>query len=494
MTMYHQYGDLPQIPSFSEDAPCGQWNDQTVSGQARFRVEEDFHYHGADGSTYPTMGTVERFLADQSLISQSLLHPVTAQMVHNQSQNYQQFNYWPSQQLRYLSPDDSTSVSGSSSYATPNEVHSPHHVHTYGNPDDFAQNSLPYPNGEYSTQSSTLDLPMPGGSINPRDIEYEHEPDAELIVEEPEVIETKILSPFSPDTTLAGTDNSEDTQAEISLRDAEEVQPMTKEEELSSDTEYMPSRSARRRRSSTSNGGTKKQGQRRYSHQNKKSTSPKASPGKVGKRSNRTIASVHTGKAYADSQSSGDTQRHFPCPLSTYGCKSDFSSKNEWKRHVSTQHIKLGFWRCDLCTPTVDSNDDQTLYHNDFNRKDLFTQHLRRMHAASTPSNRNQKEHLVVTENNIAEHQKRCFMVLRETPPRSKCLFCPETFCGPASWDLRMEHIGRHLEKDRKTGGLHHTDTDSWIPDKDLEQWLYKEGIITFDRLGQFMIGDGQPK
>ncbi|CAI6332096.1 unnamed protein product [Periconia digitata] len=500
MAMYHQYRDLPQIPSFSEDTSNAQWNDQKGYAQAQFHTESDIHYNGAYSMTTTNMGSVESFLGDQPFFSGSLFHPAAPPMIHSQSQNYQQMGYWPSPQYRHVSPASTMSASGTSSYATPNEVHSPHHVHTYGSPDDFTHNPLPYSGGEYSSQTHALELSsmMGGGSISLRDLEYQHEPDMELIVEEVEAVGTEIQSTFPAEPTLAQVDEPADTEAGSPLREAESVQPMTKEEEEeeepSSDTEYVPRNSYRSRRSSGSHSNSRKPVQRRNTHHSRKNSSPKTGSGRIGKKPNRAIASVHPGKVSTESQISGDMQRHFPCPLSPYGCKSTFISKNEWKRHVSTQHIKLGFWRCDLCTPTVDSRDDRTIYFNDFNRKDLFGQHLRRMHTVTNPSNRNQKEQPAVTENNITEHQQRCFKVLRETPPKSQCLFCSDTFSGPVSWDLRMEHIGRHLEKDRKTGDLQHTDIESWIADHDLERWLYEEGIITLNEFDQWTIGDGQPR
>ena len=81
-----------------------------------------------------------------------------------------------------------------------------------------------------------------------------------------------------------------------------------------------------------------------------------------------------------DNHSLGSTAiRAFPCTFATYGCPSTFTSKNEWKRHVQTQHMRLGFWRCDQC-PDVHCKP------NDFNRKDLFIQHVRRMHPVSLES------------------------------------------------------------------------------------------------------------
>ncbi|KAL8902544.1 MAG: hypothetical protein Q9207_004600, partial [Kuettlingeria erythrocarpa] len=45
--------------------------------------------------------------------------------------------------------------------------------------------------------------------------------------------------------------------------------------------------------------------------------------------------------------------RPFTCSFRRYGCKSRFGSKNEWKRHVSSQHLCPGIYRCDIgvCVP-----------------------------------------------------------------------------------------------------------------------------------------------
>ncbi|KAL8993682.1 MAG: hypothetical protein Q9169_006159, partial [Polycauliona sp. 2 TL-2023] len=47
--------------------------------------------------------------------------------------------------------------------------------------------------------------------------------------------------------------------------------------------------------------------------------------------------------------------RPFTCSFARYGCKSTFGAKNEWKRHVSSIHLSLGIYRCDVvgtaCTP-----------------------------------------------------------------------------------------------------------------------------------------------
>jgi hypothetical protein len=183
--------------------------------------------------------------------------------------------------------------------------------------------------------------------------------------------------------------------------------------------------------------------------------------------------------------------------LAKYGCQSTFTSKNEWKRHVSTQHIKLGFWRCDMCLP----NDPNNIVYNDFNRKDLFTQHLRRMHAthqytlavqSAVAAQLNAENQILISDEAILAHQDRCHRQLRSNPPRSGCLFCSRTFSGDSGWDERMEHVGGHFEQERKRGGKP-TGPESWRDDQVLEQWLVQEGLIEHEASTGWHIGSGQP-
>ncbi|KAL9637519.1 MAG: hypothetical protein Q9164_002134, partial [Protoblastenia rupestris] len=65
--------------------------------------------------------------------------------------------------------------------------------------------------------------------------------------------------------------------------------------------------------------------------------------------------------------------RPYTCLFSPYACTLNFGSKNEWTRHIRVQHLQLEHWVCDL---------DKCAGTHSFDRKDLFTQHVRRMHAA----------------------------------------------------------------------------------------------------------------
>ncbi len=57
-------------------------------------------------------------------------------------------------------------------------------------------------------------------------------------------------------------------------------------------------------------------------------------------------------------------------------CKKRFGSKNDWKRHESSQHAQSEVWRCDT---TMDGSDE--LCRKSCHRKETFKQHLQRDHS-----------------------------------------------------------------------------------------------------------------
>ncbi|KAL2838952.1 hypothetical protein BJX68DRAFT_202785 [Aspergillus pseudodeflectus] len=191
------------------------------------------------------------------------------------------------------------------------------------------------------------------------------------------------------------------------------------------------------------------------------------------------------------------SERRFVCSFARYGCSSTFPSKNEWKRHVSSQHIQPGFYRCDTgrCSlnnresttsspsPSLDANhqhQQSALLVNDFNRKDLFIQHQRRMHAPwVTAKNQRSKQSSVTEDEKMAfeasleEVYKRCWRQLRLPPTQSKCGFCGQEFQGPHAWKERMEHVARHFEKG---------DAGPEEEDVPLREWAVEQGIIRFEK------------
>ncbi|KAK3659091.1 hypothetical protein LTR56_001528 [Elasticomyces elasticus] len=216
--------------------------------------------------------------------------------------------------------------------------------------------------------------------------------------------------------------------------------------------------------------------------QSTRSSGSSHSPSKIQKRpvlGKRTPSSASRESDNNDVEQVRTFARAFPCPFMPYGCLSTFGSKNEWKRHVHTQHMRLGYWSCDQCP-------DRERKPNNFNRKDLYIQHVRRMHPISAEARRASRTrharargHQDDGEDGIlAEMQQRCYHAIRSPPAQSGCMFCEKTF---DNWDERMEHIGKHMENAKKEGnGISAT----WQVDEATEEWLLVHGLATRQRNG----------
>ncbi|KAK1750555.1 zinc finger Y-chromosomal protein 1 [Echria macrotheca] len=161
--------------------------------------------------------------------------------------------------------------------------------------------------------------------------------------------------------------------------------------------------------------------------------------------------------------------RPFPCAFSFAGCISTFGSKNEWKRHIASQHLCLTYYRCSSCpSSTADGKG------NEFNRKDLFTQHLRRMHAPfAIKKALNKSDGKLQTEwdSHVKDMQTSCLVIRRQPPQRSACpkQDCQTVFEGAGSWDEWTEHVGRHMERG---------EAPRLGVDRLLAKWALDEGII----------------
>lgn len=179
--------------------------------------------------------------------------------------------------------------------------------------------------------------------------------------------------------------------------------------------------------------------------------------------------------------------RPFPCAFSFAGCISTFGSKNEWKRHIASQHLCLTYYRCSSCPMQAAPNGgDNTAMGrgNEFNRKDLFTQHLRRMHAPFSIKKATAKGDPRLQaewEAHVKEMQQSCLINRRQPPQRSACPKpdCQSLFEGPGSWDEWTEHVGRHMEKGE--GGRLGVDSH-------LAKWALDEGIIERKEDGKYRL------
>ncbi|KAF3050306.1 hypothetical protein E8E11_010217 [Didymella keratinophila] len=484
-----QFEDIPQI-QYVDEMHCSSWPSD-YHGYDFMHKQQATGFSVVDSTTYfdhlddnmMSMQPMQRFMFDPSPQTHGMLHANIP--LHGQHQPQFAQQWLSSEVYRYTSPDR-TSASGTSSYASQHDIPSPHLHHTtsYGSPDDFIHSSQPYHTFEHFSDVSYRS----SSSINPKEVEYTHQ-EAEPTIEETDgdvKQDTDLESEQVPIKSEAAPDASyrEYTDSGIgnSVRDAESVQPVDFKEDSDVDSDYKPNQRGNKRRKSAQH--TIRTPRRRSGAGRKDSAVGSSTQSKPGRRP-RVASKVKV-------ENCQDDRRSFPCPLAAYSCSSTFSSKNEWKRHVSTQHIKLGFWRCDLCAPTSDPNDASVLCYNDFNRKDLFTQHLRRMHAAQGSGARHLKDH-PVNEDNIQDHQMRCHLQLRHAPQQSICpiVGCDREFFGPTSWDERMEHVGRHMEKDKH--GADVFDVTNWKADTALEQYLMNEDLIVWEH-GTWKIGDGKSR
>jgi hypothetical protein len=171
--------------------------------------------------------------------------------------------------------------------------------------------------------------------------------------------------------------------------------------------------------------------------------------------------------------------RPFPCAFSFAGCTSTFGSKNEWKRHIASQHLCLTYYRCSSCPQsTVEGKG------NEFNRKDLFTQHLRRMHAPFAIKKaiaKGDSKLQLEWETHVKDMQASCLVIRRQPPQRSACpkQDCSSVFEGAGSWDDWTEHVGRHMEKG---------DAPRLGVDRLLARWALDENIIERKEDGEYRL------
>lgn len=252
--------------------------------------------------------------------------------------------------------------------------------------------------------------------------------------------------------------------------------------EAPSDTEYSPrsTRTRKRRASKTSPPPTVKRSRViKASPKGKGQTFCKScdhAPFKDVTALQRHVATSHT--------------RAFVCVFAFAGCPATFASKNEWKRHVSSQHLNLSAWVCELgaCCKSGKSG----IKGSEFNRKDLFTQHLRRMHAPFAVKRQNKKN--AEWEEKLKELQVSCLVVKRHPPTRLACPVqdCGVVFDGSTCWDERMEHVGKHLERAATTTGMNKVVVEQGDDDL-LLGWALREGIIDTKIGGGFrlLLGGG---
>ncbi|RVX69167.1 hypothetical protein B0A52_07143 [Exophiala mesophila] len=416
--------------------------------------------------------------------------------------------------LRYLSPTDPTGVALSSNDSclseyglSPDVVRSPYTMPSSSTIQDSLSVGSGLSHDFTSCWSSATHFappaPLNGPSINHtpvrlRDFQMAPDPIAEEDqVEEIDSLQSNLhpeeleLSEVvaSPVDSGIGMSNSDDDMAVDDEKDSGA-------RESDNDSEFTPGRRRSTRRSTTK----ARQGDNMSLSASRAPPNPSlrevlGSP-RVTKHSQRhardsqTISRPKAKKPSAKKRQSGS--KSFPCTFHHYGCASTFANKNEWKRHVSSQHLQLGFFRCDLgaCSPKNAQGHHRGF--NDFNRKDLFTQHCRRMHAPWVNTRKGEegasKKDKDTFERELEAIRTRCWIENRDPPSNSSCGFCGQVFANTPdkkSWEDRMEHVGRHLERDGFTASQEEIDTG-------LKAWAIKEGLIRKNK-GQYHLTGLEP-
>ncbi|KAL7942151.1 hypothetical protein V8C42DRAFT_332694 [Trichoderma barbatum] len=190
----------------------------------------------------------------------------------------------------------------------------------------------------------------------------------------------------------------------------------------------------------------------------------------------RTSLDEHTGLEHP---------RPYICVFHYAGCAARFDAKNEWKRHVSTKHLGLRYW---VCTEGKCADERQSSYQryaglplqgNIFNRKDLYTQHIRRMHASvigqSTTDYRGADAR---SDMIVKKMQEEALRIRCRLPTWMPCPVqtCDKSFTGATAWDERMEHVAQQhfdnaaagREPPVEFGGDHDTVLTDWAQRPDI--------------------------
>ncbi|KAH6713281.1 hypothetical protein BKA61DRAFT_485054 [Leptodontidium sp. MPI-SDFR-AT-0119] len=292
-----------------------------------------------------------------------------------------------------------------------------------------------------------------------------------------EGIGASIKDEASPkDTILVDDCRTSDIDAE---GDMEDMDPENIPSTPASDTEYTPKSTRTRKRRASPNS---------------KSIAPAAKRSRIAKALPKTKGQVTCKScSHAPFKDAGALQRHiasahtraFVCVFDFAGCPSTFASKNEWKRHVSSQHLNLQAWVCEQGScganqskaghSIIDSSGNGTIARgSEFNRKDLFTQHLRRMHVPLHVK-RKKASTDAAWEDTIKSLQQTCLKTKRQAPTRLACPLhnCGTVFVGTGCWDERMEHVAKHLEAQAQGKVVLRQGDDNL-----LLNWAFQEGII----------------
>ncbi|KPM36457.1 hypothetical protein AK830_g10103 [Neonectria ditissima] len=134
------------------------------------------------------------------------------------------------------------------------------------------------------------------------------------------------------------------------------------------------------------------------------------------------------------------------------GCSKAFGSKNDWKRHESSQHWQLEVWKC-----ADNKKDSQQPCDKVCHRRESFKHHL-------------SKDHAMDDAKQIEEKLEKC-RIGRHCDTRFWCGFCVKiieiTDKGVNAWTKRCDHIDDHFSGREGNKKRH---INEWKQMEDVEQ------------------------
>ncbi|KAM0339136.1 hypothetical protein ACHAPU_011048 [Fusarium lateritium] len=472
----HGYLDDPDFvnridPSLQYNTPSFQHDDHLgVSGMQRYLQEPQTNYFTAP-SNFPTSNAYCTGIYPG--LSSSLCHK--SQPRHSSPTIYQQMSAARGSQSPPLT-DNGTYVESIQGPSTPSDVFvlSPQFV------------SLGSPSPSVSLYGISN---APQGCVNPaiiqpsqiiQDIKAE-EPsfslgasaDSEILPASP-CPESSLGSVSPADTPNPGAElrnhttdaypDLDEMDVDTSVENEHEIKPSISMAE-DNDGEYKPGRRGKSVR--TTKGNSRRGRPRRSSRA--KDAKPKATsrnttaPRLISPSQGGNTTCLHCNMSFSDKTSlhKHTTTMHtrpFTCVFRFAGCNKTFAKKNEWKRHVLAQHLNLDYWLCTAgtcgCSPNPSPKGvaGAPTHCRVFRRKDLYTQHIRRMHAPPEVVSADKKDKNFPAEWLVQEKK------LQEGALRQRCnlpsyMHCPAKGCtivfdnGTKTWDNRMEHVAVHLER-----------------------------------------------
>ncbi|KAG6015752.1 hypothetical protein E4U41_004568 [Claviceps citrina] len=127
------------------------------------------------------------------------------------------------------------------------------------------------------------------------------------------------------------------------------------------------------------------------------------------------------------------------CLFEFAGCDCRCKGKNEWKRHLRTQHLLSRLYTCPECP------------QKNFNRKDLFTQHYIRMHTSEAEKQAVKAKRTLADFDEMLRYKQAQADVGETTCPPEvpMCFFkgCDAGFPSDSTaWERCLDHVSKHLE------------------------------------------------